>query len=216
MTTVFLSAGASANAEAAAFADAVRTRLRAAGLEPRTVGEDYWDNSRPLHGASKLMALCHGAVILALERYYFESGFENRGEGGRDEVRLGETLMPTVWNQIEGTMAYVRGIPLLVISDQALLRDGLLEDGYDWYVLKVDCTPECLASPEFNGVFESWRRQVEKYEHKLDPPASKTMDPATRSVGELIAELKPSQLWAVLTALAGALAAAFALGAKLI
>ena len=71
--------------------------------------------------------------------------------------------MPTVWNQIEATMAYMLGQPLLAIVNANLRSDGLLETGYDWYVKWVDMDPASLSSPDFLRIFKDWEKQVAEY-----------------------------------------------------
>jgi len=125
--------------------------------------------------------------------------------------------MPTAWNQIEAAMAYSRGLPLLVLVDEQMRCDGLLEKGNDWYVQQVKVLPESLASIEFTGVLESWRDRLTARAAKVASPAEDLAkpDPAKMSMAQLVMLLKPPQLWAALVAVVGALAGAFALGAKL-
>ncbi len=224
MKQVFVSVGAAANAEQEAFVAAVRDRIRSAGLEPKTVGDGFWDNSAPLRGAERLLNQCHGAMIVALERYRFAEGVENPGEGGRDEARVADVRVSTVWNQIEGAMAYSRRLPIMVVVHRELLRDGILQDGYDWYVLKVGEGLGSLSTPEFNGVFESWRRQVDAFrtlaESETEAEAvaetgAAPPDVEKMSVGALLGLLRPGQLWSLLSLLGAVIAGAFALGAKL-
>lgn len=73
-------------------------------------------------------------------------------------------LIPTVWNQIEATMAYTLGHPLLVVVEDGLKYEGLLETGYDWYVMHIKPNESLLASAEFQGVFADWKRRVLAYQ----------------------------------------------------
>ena len=133
------------------------------------------------------------------------------------EKPLSAVSLPTAWNQVEATMAYSRGLPLLVIVDERVRCDGLLEKGNDWYVQEVTIDPVSLNSPAFNGVLGSWRDRVERHRLARSEPEAAAAKPdiATMSVGQLFAALKPPQLWGALVAVGGALAGAFALGAKL-
>lgn len=212
---IFVSVGTGLNPQQEQFVDAVEERLRAAGLTPRTIGRNTFSADAPLRAVTTLMNSCSGAVVIALERYFFPEGIERRGS--QKEKPLPALGFPTAWNQIEATMAYSRGLPLLVLVDERVQCDGLLEKGNDWYVQEVKVEPGSLNSAEFNGVLASWRDRIAKTGSKPGaPPVFKAkLDPASMSVAELIGALKPSQAWTVGVAAMGALAGSFALGAKL-
>ncbi|MFT4114815.1 hypothetical protein [Silvibacterium sp.] len=158
------------------------------------------------------MKRCTGAVIIALERTYFPSGIEMRG--GPRQTQLSELCLSTPWNQIEAAMAYTSHIPLLVIVQTGVKEEGLLEHGYDWYVQRLPLSTSSLTSIEFNGVLSSWKQKVEEnslQNQEAHPPA---IDPSQITVGQLLTNLKTSQLWALLGAIVTVLAGAFALGAR--
>ena len=207
---VFISVGGTATDEQENFVRAVEDRLRCEGLVPHTVGRNTFSANAPLKTVTELLDNCVGAVVIALERSYFASGKEKRG--GPSEIALTDVKLPTPWNQIEAAMAYTRGLPLMVIVETGLKSEGLLERGYDWYVQYIKPDPALLNSTEFNGVLASWKNKIMQKPNK--PSLTKT--PSDFTISELVGGLKPTQLWSVLVALAGLLAGAFALGAKLL
>lgn len=211
---VFVSVATGLSPEQEAFVDAVENRLRAIGLVPCTIGRNTFSTEAPLQAVVHLMARCAGTVVIALERYRFEDGLER--PGSPKEKPLGPVSFPTAWNQIEAAMAYGRKLPLLVLVDEKLRCDGLLEKGNDWYVHELAIDPAELNGAAFGGLLNDWRERLVPKQAAPDaaePEAA--VDPAKMSVGQLIAALKPAQLWASLVALGGALAGAFALGMKL-
>jgi hypothetical protein len=206
---VFVSVGSTATEQQEAFVRAVEDRLRSEGLVPCTVGRNTFSADAPLKTVTELLDRCSGAVVIALERSYFASGTEKRG--GPKEIALTEVKLPSPWNHIEAAMAYTRGLPLMVIVEGGLKSEGLLEQGYDWYVQRVKPEAAALNSTEFNGVLASWKQKMVKAPNK----ASLSKTPSDLTVSELIGGLKPTQLWSVLVALAALAAGAFALGGKL-
>lgn len=208
---VFVSVGTGLNPRQEEFVSAVEDRLRSIGLSPRTIGRNTFSSDAPLHAISDLMEQCDGAVVIALERYYFRGGEERRG--APSQIDLTNVSLPTVWNQIEAAMAYSSQLPLLVIVDQSLRAEGLLEKGNNWFVQDVPVEPASLNTPAFNGILASWRSRLGTVE-KNGSSRKRSPDPATQTLSQLAGALKPGQLWATLVALAGALAAAFALGAR--
>jgi hypothetical protein len=210
---VFVSVGTTCNAEQEAFVTAIEQRLKSEGLIPCTVGRNTFSADAPLKAVTELLDKCAGAAVIAFERTYFPSGVEKRG--GPRESALADVKLPTPWNQIEAAMAYSRGLPLFVIGEHGLKSDGLLERGYDWYVQWVKLEPAALTTPEFNGVLASWKQKL--LDRKSARPRSGQQDvaPTELTMGQLIGGLKPGQFWSVLVALAAAMAAAFAAGAKI-
>jgi hypothetical protein len=208
---IFISVGGTSNDKQENFVRAIEERLRSENLLPNTVGRNKFSADSPLKTVLELMNECSGTIIIALERTYFPSGFEKRG--GSKETILEEVKFPTPWNQVEAAIAYSKGLPLMLIIEEGLKSEGLLEKGYDWYVMWVKPDISSLTSPEFNGVLSSWKNKVEAYQQsKFSNEKKNTIDPASLTVGELINNLKPSNLWAILVALAGIIGGAFALG----
>ena len=211
---VFVSVGTGLNSEQEAFVSAVEAQLRLMGFNPCTIGRNTFSTDAPLKAVIALMDRCEGTVVVALERYYLEAGVERRGS--EREQRLGAVSFPTSWNQIEAAMAYGRDLPLLVLVDEKLRCDGLLEKGNDWFVHQLPVNPAALESPPFRGLLESWRAKVVKRRAEApSAPSDNRPEVDKMSVGQLLAALKPGQLWSLVIAVAGALAAAFAAGAKL-
>ena len=207
---VFVSVGSTANETQEAFVRAVEERLRAEGLVPHTVGRNHFSDESPFRAVGSLMERCAGVVVIALERLHIEQGSEKRG--GPKQTPLADLKLATAWNQIEATLGYSRGLPLLVLLEQGVRPDGLLEKGFDWYVQTVELSPASLATSEFNGVLASWKAKL----GAARKPAAVAVvpDPAQLTVAQLLGALKPGQLWGLLILLGGALSTAFALGAK--
>lgn len=207
---VFLSVGLPANPEQEAFVRAVEDRLRVEGLVPQTVGRTYFTADSPFMGVNKLLDDCRGVVVVALERIYLSSGMERRG--GPAASPLQAIKLSTPWNHIEAALAYSRKLPLFVIVEQGIRQDGLLEKGFDWYVITTVADPASLTTAEFNGVLASWKQKL-----TLAPPASAEPrpDPGAMTIMELLGALKASQLWALLVAAAVCIGGAFTLGTKL-
>lgn len=210
---IFVSVGSTANPAHEAFVRAVEDRLRAEGLVPLTVGRNYFTSDSPFVGVNKLMDDCRGVVVIALERIHVDRATEKRGSPAQSDLR--DVKLATPWNQIEAALAYSRRLPLLVLVEEGLRQDGLLERGFDWYVLSTAITPAALSTPEFNGVLASWTRKLQSAPAPAPAVAASRANPAEMTVGQLLGALKPAQLWSLLGALAAAFAGAFALGAKL-
>jgi len=209
---VFVSVGVTANERQETFVTALENRLRSEGIAPHTVGRNTFSSDAPIKTIRELMDNCIGSVVIALERTYFPHGIEQRG--GEDEQDLKETRLATPWNQIEAAMSYSRRMPLLVILERGVKEEGLLEPGYDWYVLKLDLHEASLNTPQFNGILASWKEKLESAAND-DSRHDKQLDVSDLSVGDFVKSMKPAQLWAVLVIIAGTVSGSFTLGAGL-
>jgi len=212
---IFVSVGGTATDEQEKFVLAVEARLRSEGFDPHTVGRNTFSADAPLKAVTELMRKCSGAVVIAFERSYFPAGVAKRG--GPKQSALAEVKLPTVWNQIEASLAYANGLPLMVIVEAGLQNEGLLERGYDWYVQEVKLEAASLATSEFNGVLADWKQKVSQKAPSASVSVAQVPVKSAQdmTVGELVGGLKPAQLWSVLGAIAALVAGAFALGAKL-
>lgn len=207
---VFVSVGATASDLQETFVRAVEDRLRSEGLIPHTVGRNTFSANAPLKTVADLLDRCSGTVVIALERSYFPSGIEKRG--GPREIPLSVVRLPTPWNHIEAAMAYSRRQPLMVIVEDGLKSEGLLEHGSEWYVQSLKLDVAALSTPEFNGIFSSWKQKISE----AATTSTSFHVHSELTVAQLIGGLKPAQLWSVLSAVAALVAGAFALGGKLL
>jgi hypothetical protein len=213
---IFVSVGGTATPEQEDFVRAIEDRLRAERLIPQTVGRNTFSSDAPLKAVDALMRQCSGAVVIGLERSWFERGLDRRG--GPKEALLADVRLPTPWNQIEAAMAYAKGLPLLVIVVEGIRPEGLLEPGYDWYVLSVPMRSEALSSPQFNGVLASWREKVLARHQAPEPaaaPATPAVDPTKLTIGQIVGALRPTQLWTLVLTAAAVVGGAFSLGGRL-
>ncbi len=212
-TDVFVSVGRACTTTQEAFIQEVENILRRNGISPRAVGRSDFSSKQPLKFIQELMGQCRGTVIIAFERLYVADGEEKRGSQNPKPVR--NEILPTVWNQIEAGMAYVLGQPLLVIMEEGSRHEGLLEEGKDWYVLKVKIAPDSTRSSEFQGVLDDWIRRVKAHEAELlrkEQELPKGFDFSKLSLRELTVMLTPAQLWKIGGAIIILATAAFTLG----
>lgn len=161
---VFLSVGSTANDTQEDFVRLMERFLESSGLTPQTVGRSYFSSKQPLAAIDELLQECAGTVIIAYERIHLATAVEKRG--GPKEKPLDGLNLPTVWNQIEATMAYTLGHPLLVLVEKGLKYEGLLEEGYDWFVQEIDLDQSVFDNRMFQGVFADWKKRIGQYQQE--------------------------------------------------
>ena len=211
---IFLSAGRTETPQQDAFLAAVTQYFEDDGFD---VVRALWSSEQPLKPIWRKMQECAGTAVIAFERLHFESGIEFRG--GAKQKTLENVSVPTVWNQIEATMAYTLGHPLLVVVQDGLRDEGLLEGRYDWYVQRVPLDPGVFSQREFRGVCADWKARVMEAQGQLIQQHSSAtsadsahVDPDALTVGQLVSGLKATHLWGLIVAIVTALAAVFGAG----
>lgn len=213
MTRVYLSVGTGLNETQEAFVQSLEARVTAAGMSTHTVGRNEFSSDAPLKAVKALMDTCDGVIVLALERLRFPEGIERPGSA-RESV-LGPTSLATSWNQIEATLAYERRLPLLVLVDEAVRQDGMLEASNDWYVESLQTRQELLDTKEFAGRLRHFAEKVKERSEKAaathDTQKSEN-DVTSKTIGEWLRLLTPSQVWTLITALSATVATSFAVG----
>jgi hypothetical protein len=206
---IFVSVGSTCNPQQEEFVKAVEDRLRSEGFVPQTVGRTAFSSDAPLKAVTELIDKCSGIMVIALERCYIQAGVEKRG--GNSERSLVDVRLPTPWNHIEAAMAYSRHLPIFAVVEAGLKAEGLLEPGYDWFVLSLPLEPSQLNSVQFNGILSDWKSKIFNY----SPVKASPVSASEMTIAELIGTLKPVQLWSLLVAVLGLIGGAFALGVRL-
>jgi hypothetical protein len=210
---VFLSVGRTFTSEQEDFVKAVERCLYEHGLTPHTLGRSDWSSAQPLQAIRELMERCSGAAVLAFERIHIDDGRDLGSE--HPEVGLEGVGLPTVWNQIEATMAHVLGLPLLVFAENGLRSEGLLESRYDWMVQWVALEPRTLQENPCMGMVRDWVQRVAEFDAKTAKArtsANAARDLADRTLAEILGQLKPGQLRALVAGCIAVLGAVFGLG----
>ena len=123
----------------------------------RRLGGNDYSLKAPLKAVMNLMTQCKGAIVLGYP-YHEVTYFLKKG---RTTINKHSFLLPTPWNQIEGTLAYKQNIPVLVIAQNGV-EGGLFDYGVTGeFVYKTDLSSnKCFKSEEFLGVFQDWKHQV--------------------------------------------------------
>jgi hypothetical protein len=94
-------------------------RLEQRSLRPRSVGEFDYLNVAPMGAVRRTMAECQGAIILGLRQINVLDAVLK--EGTIQESRsMPSNFLPTPWNQIEAGMAFMLGLPTLIIKEDGV------------------------------------------------------------------------------------------------
>ena len=188
MENIFLSVGRPYNEKYENFTDALIKFGRDRGFNLQSVGYNVGTHNRPLVKITEVLGNSKGAIIVAFSRIHIR-------EGSEKGVDLTETHITTPWNQIEAAIAYVQNLPLLVVAEKGLKKEGLIEKGNDWYVHEIEMVPKSLEDKLFVLSFEEWanavrnpkRHTIEKFSEKMTIRELLSQITVTKIIGFIIA-----------------------------
>jgi hypothetical protein len=145
---VFVSVGQRYAREQERLLEGLYSTLESLLLLPQVLPRDQSYLENPLEAIQRVMADCHGALIVAFPRISYTAGFE--WPGSPQQVALGGRSLPTVWNQIEAAIACQLDLPILALVDDRLHAEGLLSpkhEAYNAHFFNMERSQHGLESP---------------------------------------------------------------------
>lgn len=131
--------------------------FKSEGFSPRRLGKSDYSLKAPLVSVMDLIDQCKGAIVLG---YPHQEVAYSVTKGGEVIDKHG-IFLPTPWNQIEGTLAFQKEIPVLVVAHKGV-EGGLFDYGVTGqFVLETDLSNDkWFKSEEFLGIFQDWKKQI--------------------------------------------------------
>lgn len=109
-------------------------RLRAFGLDPRTVGGSDLAIRNPLHEVRTLARHCAGGIILGYSQVTAERArryrrlLDEEGNASIEPEDFENYAAPTPWNQLETGILFGLGLPLFVLRETSV-AGGIFDEG---------------------------------------------------------------------------------------
>ena len=135
---------------------AVCSVLEARNLQPILYPRDEWNPSDPLRGIVECVRTCFGCLLFGIPRYYAPELYEF--PQSEKQLQRSGIVLPTVWDYIETTAAYVLGMPVLSIIDQTISTQGILSPNYESYHVY-----RCLLTDNYPQLSSELHRQLDDY-----------------------------------------------------
>jgi hypothetical protein len=192
---IFLSCGTPDNQAQESFISAVEAHLKSHKCEPQTVGRSKYSGRQPVQAARDLIAECDGAFVIAFVRTRILRGIERPDSAKPADIK--NESHPTVWNQMEASMAYAQRLPILTMVQRGLKRQGVLSDRFEWVAIEEDLQPGLLGSEKFRQMFDEWLALVRAGKEKNKSGAINVDE---LRVGDIF-RMKPSHLAAIVASL---------------
>jgi len=141
---VFMSCGSTFTDTQKAFVEELERFLQKEECVPHTVGKSSFSAIQPIRHARDVIQECDGAVVVAFERYRIEKGLEK--PESKDEGSIDGWKLPTPWNQLEAAMAYGMELPLFIVVERGLKRQGMIGDRHEWYAQEIELSKDYLKT----------------------------------------------------------------------
>lgn len=137
--------------------------LKDRGYEPRTLGVTDYDMDAPLVAIRRLMLESNGVITVAFRRALIVDG-AGKPETD-DEYSINGKWLTSPWAHIEPAMAFQVGLPVLILREEGVLKEGMLEQGIlGTYMPVFDLDSSSLSgylkSSEWNQLMRKWEAQV--------------------------------------------------------
>lgn len=169
---IFLSYAKPFNKNQERFINKVNLHLEENGFTSQTLGVNYHGISAPLVNIKTMMSECYGLLSIAFRRAYVEKGTGKPGTelANQEEYDISEKWITSPYCQIEPSMAFQIGMPILIFRENEVIADGILEKGvipHYMPVFDLD-TPidEYFKSSEWTKLIKDWKVLVLKYKTK--------------------------------------------------
>lgn len=138
--------------------------LEELGFAARTLGKTDYDPEEPLTACRRLMRECNGLIALAFRHFYIEKGWECAINAKQtslvDSKPLNNVYFTSPWVQIETTMAFSLGLPILVLREKGVNARGLMKKGIAGIYLPEfdldDPDNDYLKTREWKEITNEW------------------------------------------------------------
>lgn len=158
-TDVFVSRPNSLDKNQEEIMQKIEQLLEGRGMRARTIGKTDFPNVSPMRAVEQLMRQCSGAVILGFPQTVIQKGISKPRTD--NEKLIENVLLPTSWNQIEASMAFMLDLPLLVIRNNGI-EGGIFDIGtteHFIHTFNLD-SKEWIGKPSFLQPFNNWYKEV--------------------------------------------------------
>ncbi|SEO20303.1 hypothetical protein [Mucilaginibacter sp. OK283] len=162
---IFISHPTPYNSHQEKFLHLLEAYLQSYDLNPINLGKENWSHKSPLLPIKELINKCQAAVIVGMERYHSYIGYEY--EFSKRKTEFVHRYTSTAWIQIEAGMAYQKGLPLLILKERELVKEGILDPlNSEFFVFDFNINEVQKQLPEnMQKVIDNWMRSFNSCSH---------------------------------------------------
>ncbi|MCM1316471.1 MAG: hypothetical protein NC244_14005 [Alistipes senegalensis] len=158
------------------FIEKITQYLQEREMQPRTLGVTDYDMDAPLTAIRRLMLESNGLITIAFRRNLIKYGIgKPQSDIGEKEYNLSNKWLTSPYCQIEPSMAFQLGLPVLILREKDVIAEGILEKGVmGAYMPEFDLSGNLdnyFKSKEWIQIIQKWESCVRKVvENKGKPP----------------------------------------------
>lgn len=158
------------------FIERITKYLQGREIQPRTLGVTDYDMDAPLTAIRRLMLESNGLVTIAFKRSLIKDGVgKPQSDIGETEYDLSGKWLTSPYCQIEPSMAFQLGLPVLILREKGVIAEGILEKGVlGVYMPEFDLSgnlDDYFKSREWVQIIQQWEGCVRRVvENKGKPP----------------------------------------------
>ena len=174
-TPIFLSYATPFNDLQMMFLNRVIRELRNVLLFPRTLGVSEVETSPPITAIRQMVLSSFGMLAIAFRRVLIKDAISRPGTTREKEYK--DVWLSSPYLQVEPSMAYEQGLPLMILVEEGVITDGvfggILEQGAAPLFIPIfslqskESINEFFNSPYWKSVFIDWLGQVQAYYYSL-------------------------------------------------
>ncbi|WP_166336989.1 hypothetical protein [Sphingobacterium chungjuense] len=160
MIQVFISHPTPFNNNQDSFLKLLKKELEERGLNPVNLGKNNWSFKSPMQPIKELMIHSKAVVVVGLERFHDYIGYAK--QHSKYEVEYVHKFRSSSWIQIEAGMAYMVGIPILILKEKNIEKEGILDPNVsEFYVFEFDIEEQLTElSEELKAIIDNWSQHI--------------------------------------------------------
>lgn len=125
-----------------------------------------------LNCLNELIKRCYGIIIVSYGQTFIEIGSYKKGAINdncffeSEEREMNNTWITSPFCQIEGTLAFNNNLPMLILAQENIKKDGILKEGIhasfspSFCLDSINLIDEFFSSEDFRDVFDLWEEKV--------------------------------------------------------
>lgn len=143
--------------------------LKRVGVAPRTLGVREYDYEQPMGGVRQIMRQSHGFLGVGFSKTVIVEGstVTRRGRDAPVVEALADVHLTSPWVHIETAMAHQAGIPIALLIEKGVFRDGVLEPGallYRPYQFDLGASlDDVFKQEDLQDLLDKWAARVKEY-----------------------------------------------------
>lgn len=155
-TSIFLSYPKPIMKNQEVFLEKVQHMLRKEGLMIHTL-QNVPNQQELIHHIRKRMNLCDGMLMIAFQRTWIQDGIERKGSDlHKRSIAIHDEWFTSIWCQIEVAMAYQINLPILILVENGVKKDGLLECNKSFSMLDFTASENLEVLTKSDNWITSW------------------------------------------------------------